>query len=504
MAPAPMAGLRRAAVLVAALALLGTGIAPAHADEPDLTPLSPAPAASEATGDEAGSAFAASPPEGSAAAFLADAVDADAPAEAPSAARSAEAAVGTGSISGRITYWSKGASRGGLSTGEAWAYRLDSGSGQWAYAGSDLTDATGAFTITGLDAGTYIVLASDTAVGSWLVPEFWGDSWWLDEAIQITLADGQAYTGVVEELEPIVKERIAGNDRYETAVYTSEAAFPEDVPCAFVATGTNFPDALSAGPAAAHCGGPLLLVPGTTVPPLVLAELKRLSPDRIVIAGSSAVVSTGVENTLKSIAPVTRYAGTDRYDTSRKIVAGEFGTAPAAWVATGANFPDALSASGAAAASDLPVLIVPGTASSLDTASASALTKLGAREVAIAGSAAVVSNGIQTSIGKLSTAPVTYRLAGPDRYSTALAIVDFTWSEAYSYYGFSASGSNFPDALAGAPLAGYVGAPLYITSEACTSRGVQDHIRYLEIAEFFVLGKYQPLYYNTWDPFRSC
>ncbi|GGI46472.1 putative cell wall-binding protein [Agromyces flavus] len=506
MAPAPMAGLRRASVLVASLALLGTGIAPAHASDLPSPELTPRPAELVDAGDDTG--LRAAPREGTPAFYLeggaggADAADGGIRTFA--AEGSSDGTAATGSISGRITYWANGVSQGGLATGVAVAVKWDDVAGEWAGYTSAEADATGAYSLTSLPAGDYAVLAYDDLAGSPLIPEFWEDAQHISWATVTTLADGQAVTGVDEQLEPLVKDRIAGADRYETAVLASQAAFGEEVPCAFVATGANFPDALSAGPAAAHCGGPLLLVPGTVIPPVVLAELKRLSPERIVIAGSAAVVSSGVETTLKGIAPVTRYAGTDRYDTSRRIVAGEFGTAPAAWVATGANFPDALSASGAAAAADIPVLIVPGIASTLDSASAGALTKLGAKTVAIAGSAAVVSSGIQASIGKLSTAPQVLRLAGADRYATALAIVRFVWDGQSSIYGFSASGSNFPDALAGAPVAGWLYAPLYITSEYCTSLGVQTQVTELGIAEFFVLGKYQPLYYNGWQPFRSC
>ena len=88
-------------------------------------------------------------------------------------------------------------------------------------------------------------------------------------------------------------------------------------------------------------------------------------------------MSATVESVLTDIAPVTRYGGIDRYDTSRKIVASEFGTSTGMWVATGANFPDALAASAGAAAADVPVLIVPGAATALDSASAGAITNLG-------------------------------------------------------------------------------------------------------------------------------
>jgi hypothetical protein len=45
-------------------------------------------------------------------------------------------------------------------------------------------------------------------------------------------------------------------------------------------------------------GGPILLVPGTTIPSAIATELGRLKPARIVILGSTGVVSAGVANAL--------------------------------------------------------------------------------------------------------------------------------------------------------------------------------------------------------------
>ena len=63
----------------------------------------------------------------------------------------------------------------------------------------------------------------------------------------------------------------------------------------FVATGLNFPDGLAGGPAAALGGGPLLLVPGSSLPPDVSAELVRLDPDRVTVLGGTTVVTADVQ-----------------------------------------------------------------------------------------------------------------------------------------------------------------------------------------------------------------
>lgn len=89
-------------------------------------------------------------------------------------------------------------------------------------------------------------------------------------------------------------ERRAGDDRYATAVAISRATFGAGVPRVFIATGSNFPDGLTGGPAAALAGGPLLLVPGTSVPAAVRDELLRLDPAHVILLGGPDVLSDAV------------------------------------------------------------------------------------------------------------------------------------------------------------------------------------------------------------------
>ncbi|MEA3502047.1 MAG: cell wall-binding repeat-containing protein [Actinomycetota bacterium] len=92
---------------------------------------------------------------------------------------------------------------------------------------------------------------------------------------------------------PVVR-RLFGNDRYATATAISTAAFPTGSDVAFVATGTNFPDAVAAGPAAAYLGGPLLLARGDAATTPMVSELQRLRANRIVVLGGESIVSDRV------------------------------------------------------------------------------------------------------------------------------------------------------------------------------------------------------------------
>ena len=506
MAPASIGGLRRAAVLAATLALLGAGIAPAHAAEPAPLPVPPTRTTDSGAASDVFGELRAETPEGSPLAFLSEAGDAAVSANGFAAGE--EATITGGGITGTITYLDYSGAVAPLQSAHVMAWRWDDAVVDWVYVAEAYSEpGTGAYTFADLPAGDYVLLVFDEAPGTILIPEFLGDAPYVDLAEVVTVTEGQLVTGADERLEPLLKGRIAGQDRYETAVQLSQSF--ETAPCVFIASGQTFPDALSAGPAAAHCGGPLLLVRSASVPESVIAEIKRLSPERIVVAGGTGAVSLAVEQALRPLAPeFTRYAGTDRYDTSRKIVAGEFGTSFGAWVATGADFPDALSASAAAAASGVPVLIVPGFRSTLDASSKAALTSLGVGVVAIAGGPGAVSLGIETGIAAIpSVDGAVIRLGGKNRYDTAFQIMDFTWTYdgAWAIYAFFTSGTNFPDALAGALVAGLLGAPLYVTPATCTSAAIQQQVRSLEVAEGYVLGYYQQeLYYEGGQPFRTC
>ena len=81
----------------------------------------------------------------------------------------------------------------------------------------------------------------------------------------------------------------------------SAATFSPGVAVAYVAVGSKFPDALAAGPAAAAAGGPVLLTTTDVLPAVIAAELTRLAPQRIVVAGGPASVSDAVLAQLQAL-----------------------------------------------------------------------------------------------------------------------------------------------------------------------------------------------------------
>ncbi|HET6379610.1 MAG TPA: cell wall-binding repeat-containing protein [candidate division Zixibacteria bacterium] len=105
----------------------------------------------------------------------------------------------------------------------------------------------------------------------------------------------QAVEDALRSFAPSVT-RIAGDDRYLTAVGVTKAFYPPNVAHLFVATGINFPDALVAGP---H-GDPVLLTAPGALPSAVAGEASRLNPPSIHVLGGPGVVSETVLNQLRA------------------------------------------------------------------------------------------------------------------------------------------------------------------------------------------------------------
>ena len=265
--------------------------------------------------------------------------------------------------------------------------------------------------------------------------------------------------------------RLSGEDRFSTAVAISKASYPvAGVPVAYVAAGLDFADALAAAPAAAHQGGPLLLTQQAVVPSATLDELARLAPTTIVIVGGLGVVGTAVETRLAAIAPIVRLGGADRYETSRLLVDYAFDSTGIAYIATGRDFPDGLSAGAAAGALDVPVVLVDGRAAAVDEPTHLLLASLGVGEARIAGGTGAVSSGVSSSLESASIA--VHRYGGIDRYATSVALNQAAFGQRAN--AFVATGAAFPDALSGATAAGAAGDPLYLSQPTCVPAPVRS------------------------------
>jgi putative cell wall-binding protein len=255
--------------------------------------------------------------------------------------------------------------------------------------------------------------------------------------------------------------RVAGANRYATAVAVSKRSFPT-AGTVYIATGMDFPDALTTGPVAAANDAPILLVRTDSIPSETLAELDRLMPPSIVILGGASAVSAGIDSSLRSrypMANVDRIAGSDRYETAASVSRSHFAPGvPAVYVAVGSNFPDALAGGAAAAVRNAPVLLTePGV---LPAATALELARLEPHEIVILGGTSVVSSEIETQLSAFTNGAVR-RLAGSNRLATAAAVANDGIPDTAGTITITTA-LDFPDALAATPT---TSGPLLLASD---------------------------------------
>ncbi len=281
-------------------------------------------------------------------------------------------------------------------------------------------------------------------------------------AIVLSLAPLHPLSVQAEPAESVTN-RIYGNTLYDTAVEISKKGW-DKAHVAVLATGTNFPDALTGTVLAHKVGGPLLLTQSNYLNPAVLEELKRLGTQEVFLLGGTVAMNSSIEESLKSqgILP-RRLAGWDQYGTAAAIAGEVTPSSDQAFLVNGEHFADALSISSYAAAQGIPVLLTRN--DSLPPETATALTNMGVREVTLIGGKAVIKDAVEAQLSKLpQPVSIKARYAGYDQYETNTTVLNQLPFETSNVY--VATGENFPDALAGAALAAMDKAPILLLPHA--------------------------------------
>jgi putative cell wall-binding protein len=335
----------------------------------------------------------------------------------------------------------------------------------------------------------------------------------------------------VDTISTALEMRIGGGDRYETAAKIALNNGANEY--VVLASGENFPDALSSGYLANQVGGgSILLTRQASLPQPTLSAMRELGTKTVFVVGGPSAVSDAVVKQLRNTPQyypggeqtigqgklhVVRLAGANRYETNKKVneyaaamfqygnpvgrTNIEFGESSklTALVATGEGYADALAAgpatSGAwswdddAVYGNLPLILT--RTATLDSAARSQMQNLGIEQAVVVGGPSAVSATVETAIEGLGAD--VKRIAGANRYETATKLADFVttpaqptptregglgfddWSEWDTAY--LATGEKYADALAGAPLAGNNGSPLLLTRSATLSPETQTWLR---------------------------
>lgn len=261
----------------------------------------------------------------------------------------------------------------------------------------------------------------------------------------------------VEVPAELTVERIAGEDRYETAVNVGH--FLEYKGNKVVlASGENFPDALSAGVYANHIGGRLLLTGKEGIPEKVQEELSRIKPEYTAVIGGDKAVSDFGSPYIQESEVIF---GKNRYETALEVAAKMPGVKMA--YASGEDFPDALSAGPIASKEDMPLLLYHKD------------SKLGGEGIVFGGTEKIKEENIKSY----------KRISGEDRYTTAIKA-----AEAYGDFKslIVVSGESFPDALSAMPLSKRYKAPILLTTEEGLPLPVLEYLMDKKIKHFIIVG----------------
>ena len=276
---------------------------------------------------------------------------------------------------------------------------------------------------------------------------------------RITIADGK-------EVEKTITE-IYGDTRYETAEAAAQEAASESS-YAVVASGEDYPDALTAASLAGALDASILLTSDKEAADTV-EELIELGVTNVYIVGGTSSVSEDVQAAIEGAGiTVSRVAGQTRQETALAIAEEVYAlnggsVSDICFVATGSSFADALAASAYSYWAQAPIYLTEndGTISDevLDSIKAGGYSK-----VIILGGEASVSSETAGVILSVTGVSVT-RLGGADRYETAALVAEWSAEQGMSYNNaVIATGTNFPDALAASALCGQNGSVILLAN----------------------------------------
>jgi len=145
----------------------------------------------------------------------------------------------------------------------------------------------------------------------------------------------------------ISSKRLAGANRYETSVEIAKEVSSDTGEIALV-SGMDFADGLSISAIAGQRNMPILLTKKAEMPKVISDYINTLKVNKTYVVGLNSAINDHVVNNLPN---TERLGGSDRYETN-KVIFDKFREnikSDKLFLASGLNFPDALSSSASAA-----------------------------------------------------------------------------------------------------------------------------------------------------------
>ncbi|TKD70719.1 cell wall-binding repeat-containing protein [Pseudalkalibacillus hwajinpoensis] len=271
-------------------------------------------------------------------------------------------------------------------------------------------------------------------------------------------------------------DRIAGEDRYETAALISKKGWENGSKVVVIARGDNFADALAGAPLAKKEKAPILLSKSNNVPDVTKSELQRLKTEKVILLGGEEALTKSVKGDIERMGiSVERIGGEDRFETSIKI-AKRIGSSETAVIATGLDFADALAIAPYAAEKQFPILL---TRPERLNESVEEYVDDFTDTIVVGG-----VNAISTKVEEKLPSPL--RLAGETRYETAAAIISHFYETNDHVY--VSTGREFADALSGSLLAANEGTAVMLVAPDKVPDRVNTLVAAQKVRSFEVFG----------------
>lgn len=281
-----------------------------------------------------------------------------------------------------------------------------------------------------------------------------------------------------------VVKRLAGDDRYETAIKISKDNF-KSADTVVLASGTNSADALAASSLATSKSAPILLTKRNEIGKNVFDEIKRLNANNVIVVGEKVSISEKVVSDLKDKnITVKRLAGDNRYETSYEIAKEllKSNKAKEAIIVNGFKNVDALSVSSLATKENLPILLNDGNRLSKDIKNIVEDSNI--KKMYIIGGRTSLPRRIEDNIKALD---IEYeRLAGEDRYETSSKIAKYAYENSDKV--ILASGENSIDALAAGVLTKMEKAPMLLVQKRRIPKSISNRIEESKAKKFLLIG----------------
>jgi len=274
--------------------------------------------------------------------------------------------------------------------------------------------------------------------------------------------------------------RLAGENRYTTAIEVSKQGWPSGADNIVLTTGENYPDALCAAPLAGKYNAPILLVGRNGLDSKTIAEINRLNPQKAFIVGGKGVIPGSVENQLNGMnIKVQRFAGGDRYETAL-LVARDVGMSKGLFIVSGEDYIDALSVAPIAAVTGMALLPVP--SSDLTKNQKSQLSRVKLDQVIIVGDLKKISKNIRSQF------PNTQIIDDDSPYHRNISVINYFKNDLNCDSVFVATGQSYPDALSAAAYAKKNKNPIILLDGNKFSSATEKFFSENFVSKIFVLG----------------